>query len=65
MSVIKVALEITITLLFRRTITIYSKLTIELIPEAYSEHCQTSNMELFVEIVNGFKALIILAKSYI
>ena len=63
MSVIKVALEITITLLFRRTI--YSKLTIELIPEAYSEHCQTSNMELFVEIVNGFKALIILAKSSI
>ena len=63
MSVIKVALEITITLLFRRTI--YSKLTIELIPEAYSEHCQTSNMELFVERVNGFKALIILAKSSI
>ena len=63
MSVIKVALEITITLLFRRTI--YSKLTIELIPEAYSEHCQTSNMELFVEIVNDFKALIIFAKSSI
>ena len=29
-------------------------------PEAYSELCQTSKMELFTKIVNGFQPLIIL-----
>ena len=26
-------------------------------PEAYSEHCQTSNMECFAKIVNSFQPL--------
>ena len=29
----------------------------------YSEQCQTSKMELFVKIVNGFQALAIFAKK--
>ena len=33
--------------------------------EAYSEHCQTSNMELFAKIVNSFLSLTIFAKSSI
>ena len=55
MPVIKVALEITINVLIR----LIHKLAIELIPEAYSEHWETSDMELFVFLqnVNSFKAL--------
>ena len=33
--------------------------------EAYSEHCQTSKMELFAKIVNSWKPLSIFAKSSI
>ena len=38
---------------------------IGLISEAYAEPCQTSKMELFTEIVNGFEPLTIFAKSSI
>ena len=31
--------------------------------KTYSESCQTSEMEFFAEIVNGFKSLTIFAKS--
>ena len=34
-------------------------------PEAYSEPCQTSKMELFVKMINGWKPLTIFAKSSI
>ena len=40
-------------------------LTLEANPEAYSEPCQTSKMELFAKIVNGFSYLNIFAKSSI
>ena len=53
MSVIKIALEITINILIR----LIHKLAIELIPEAYSEYRETSDMEPFAKIVNSFKAL--------
>ena len=53
MSVIKVALEITINVLIR----LIHKLAIELIPEAYSEYWETSDMKPFAKIVNSFKAL--------
>ena len=33
--------------------------------KAFSEHCQTSKMDLFVKIVNGWKQLAIFAKSSI
>ena len=33
--------------------------------EAHSEHCQTSNMELFTKLVNGLPPLTILAISSI
>ena len=53
MSVIKVALEITINALIR----LIHKLAVELIPEAYSEYRETSDMKPFANIVNSFKAL--------
>ena len=53
MSVIKVALEITINLLIRLIPT----LAIGLLPETYSEKWKASSMELFVKIVSSFKAL--------
>ena len=53
MSVIKVALEITINLL----ILLIPTLAIGLLPETYSEQWKTSSMELFVKIVNSFNAL--------
>ena len=37
----------------------------ELISETYSELCLTSNMELFVKIVNGFQSLPVFVKSSI
>ena len=40
-------------------------LTLEANPEAYLEPCQTSKMELFTKIVNGFSYLNIFAKSSI
>ena len=33
--------------------------------EAYSKPCQTSKMDVFAEIVNGFSFLTIFAKSFI
>ena len=35
-----------------------------LISKAHSELCQTSKIEIFVEIVNGFGSLTIFAKSF-
>ena len=61
MSVIKVTLETTIISLIR----LISKLAKELIPEAYSEHCQTSNMELLAKIVNSFKGAILAKKLHL
>ena len=37
-------------------------LSVCLIPEAYSEPCQASKMEIFAKIVNGWKLLTILTK---
>ena len=53
MSVIKVALEKAINVLIR----LIHKLAIELIPEAYSEYLETSDMEPFAKLFNSFKAL--------
>ena len=42
-----------------------TSLTLEANSEAYSEPCQTSKMEVFTKIVNGFSFLTIFAKSSI
>ena len=42
----------------------WSTLTLEANSEAYSEPCQTSKMETFKKIVNGFSVLTIFAKSF-
>ena len=47
------------------TFTWITDLNILEISQAYSEHCQISEMELFADIVNGIKPFTILAKSFV
>ena len=42
---------------------IYIYIYIYIISEAYSEPCQTSKMELFTKIDNGYEAVIIFASQ--
>ena len=46
-------------------IRIYFKIKFMIESEAYSEHCQTSKVESFAKIVNGFKKVTIFKRNSI